>query len=90
MLLPKGQQHCMGLQGFGRRGQIVGGNPCNFFQIHPLAHCTLIIPFLIGWQMRMYPSKTKMLGFTIIGSDKVQVEVEEAIPVAEVHQFIDG
>ena len=40
--------------------------------------------------MRMYPSKTKMLRFTMIGSDKVQVEVEEAIPAANVHQFIDG
>ena len=40
--------------------------------------------------MRMYPSKTKMLGFKMIGFDRVQVEVEEAIPVAEVHQFIDG
>ena len=39
--------------------------------------------------MRMYPSKMKMLGFMMIGSDKVQVGVEEAIPAAEVHQFID-
>ena len=60
-----------------------------FFQIHPLAHCTLTIPFLTGWQMRMYPSKTKMLGFTMIGFDKVQVGVEEAILAVEVHQFID-
>ena len=26
----------------------------------------------------------------MIESDRVQMEVEEAIPVAEVHQFIDG
>ena len=31
--------------------------------------------------MRMYPSKMKMLGFTMIGSDRVHVAVEEAIPV---------
>ena len=40
--------------------------------------------------MRMHPSKTKMLGFTMIGSDRVQVGVEEAIPTVLVHQFIDG
>ena len=40
--------------------------------------------------MRMYPSKTKMLGFTMIGSDRVQMGVERAILVAKVHQFIDG
>ena len=39
MLRSKGQQQCMGLQGFGRRGQIEGGNPCNFFSHSPT--CTL-------------------------------------------------
>ena len=74
----------------GGEGKLWGITLAIIFLIHPLAHFTLTILFLTGWQMRMYPSKTKMLGFAMIGSDKVQVEVEEAIPAVEVHQFIDG
>ena len=40
--------------------------------------------------MRMHPFKTKMLGFMMIGSNRVHVGVEEAILASEVHQFIDG